>query len=769
MRGRRKLLARRGGTEQEWEGSKMTGMMDVDKLIKREMGKRTRTWSLRSVADHKDKYSSQDEQEEDKEPASGWPELNRKRMGDDGWLKKWYNGAQIQLTLLDQPGRWMTPKTWYNWAWGIGKFWWSFENRRQAAKGVSISSRRPSFDSNLGTEEEREQIKKAHNSEMPYFPPGVMNPRAFWRFCWDLTLVFFLMITLFAVTFRLAFEFTMFYRRHDPEKELEVGWGFYDSDLIFMEYFLDMFFFINWVFKFRTAFFKRIRKGTNDFVIVTEPKQILNHALGTSFFMDAACGVPWEMMYTLYKFVQRGVGIFEYDKNINADTYPPPSWTRLPRILMLWQVPGMFMNTRVSGMDKYVSSMREQFALHNGAIRMGKFLMVFYTVMHIIACVLFYLGSDFKSFKVHSIFNTPGGQAGLDKLPLSERNRGKSWITEVKIVISTCRATSGCATGRMAVLEAPITRQYIMSLYWVATTMTQCGYGDISPYTQYEVASLIFGMVCGATLYSYIVGNAASLINDMQGRSALVNEELDAVSSFMVEAGISKALRSKCLLFFSKHKMSPLTLLVPVTKDLPHELTAEVKLKIFARALYRPDLEKKGRQRFTPLLDGLRRDTLAKLLFNMYLQETVPLETLWLAGDQPPGVAFVLAGTLEIVDVEDNSVVCTIFPGNYVGENLLIPGEEISPFTVRTKGWCDIIMFSGEHLAEALNSSEEDEYWMLSVARARWSRFLACFRASKGLKHIRKSPDKWGDDVTSELIMRNVVRDVHQDRCVDAG
>lgn len=751
----------------------------------RKLRKRPDVKKRTSVADF-EKYLDKPEHQVE---LSQWPQLSRKRLGDDGWLRKWYNGAQIQLTKLDQPGRWFKPRTWGNYLWGLGKFWWTLQARSKAAQGVNHHNRRPSFESYLGTAEEREQIKNAHNSEMPQFSKYVLNPRSYWRFCWNIVLVILLLITLLLVLFRFAFEFRMFKKRHSSG---ERGWAFYDTELIYIEYAMDAFFFINWVFMFRTAYFRRIKAGSNDFVLITDPNDILMHHLRTTFFFHMLCGVPWELLHSLFRYWGSGIGLFQYTNScetnkdleqaiLNCTDYPPPSWTRFPRILMIFQVPSMFMNTRVSGMDRYVQSMREQFALHMGAVRVGKFLLFFYVVMHIIACVLFYFGSDYQGFVVYR--ESVIGSSAYARLTDFEKQQGKSWITEVKIVVSTCiedelDATLPChpQSGRVTVLEAPITRQYLMSLYWVATTMTQCGYGDLTPYTQYEVSALLIGMVFGATLYSYIVGNAASLLNDMQGRSALVNEELDLLSRFMVEAGISKSLRSKCLLFFSKHKMSPLTLLGPVTDGLPHDLTAEIKLRIFAKAFYRPDLTMKGRQKFSPLLDGIRRDTLAKLLFTMNLQETVPLETLWVAGDSPPGIAFVLAGALDIIDGEDNTVVATIFPGNHVGENLLIPGEEISPFTVRTKGWCDIIMFGAENLAEALNTSEEDEYWMLAIAKARWSRFLACYRTSKAVKSIWKLPDKWSAGsshnfgaghaprVSSELILRNVVKEVNADR-----
>jgi len=703
------------------------------------------------VYDLNDKYLVKEDVDEHV-ALSNWPQLSRKRKGGDGWFRKWYNAAQLQVTKLDQPGKSSKVLDFNGQVTGIWRYYASWFTRSKAAKGVQTGLRRPSLESYLGTQEERAEIRSSHNTEMPTFPPYVLNPRSFSRLCWDLTITACIGLTTFNVSFRMAFEMTMFKQR---VANGEKGWAYFDTDLMYFEYAMDFLFFVNFLMQARTAYFRKQRL-TNDYEIVTEPSKILTHWMRTWFIFDFVCGMPWEGIMNLYFFIAwDGMNPSEVYANENL---APPSWSRVPRMLMVVKVPMFLKNTRVSGMDKYVANLREQAALHSGLVRIIKFLGIFYISMHLIACVLFYCGSDHELFLVNRVQNTePSVYSAMSD---EELRQGKSWITEVKIVIATCEAladgTESCTSGRSTVLEAPISRQYLMSLYWVATTMTQCGYGDLTPYTQYEVASLLFGMVIGASMFSYIVGNASQLIDELQGRSALVNEELDSISRFMVEAGISKDLRSKCLLFFEKHLMSPMLLMPPVTEGLPQELISEIKLRIFKRALYRPDSEKPGVFRFNPLLEGLRRETLAKLLFKMKIQETVPLEVLWVEGDPPPGIVIVWSGTLEVVDSE-GAVVTTLFPGNFVGENLLVPGEECSPFTVRTKGWCDILMLSAEVIAEALNASEEDAYWMACVSQARWSRFLACFRASKSLKSVIVA-DKgaFENKLTSEAVLRAV-------------
>lgn len=63
-------------------------------------------------------------------------------------------------------------------------------------------------------------------------------------------------------------------------------------------------------------------------------------------------------------------------------------------------------------------------------------------------------------------------------------------------------------------------QKYLAALYWVFTTMTTVGYGDITPTNNIERIFAVAVMIFGATVFGYIVGSVAEMASQGQHKPA---------------------------------------------------------------------------------------------------------------------------------------------------------------------------------------------------------------------------------------------------------
>lgn len=64
-----------------------------------------------------------------------------------------------------------------------------------------------------------------------------------------------------------------------------------------------------------------------------------------------------------------------------------------------------------------------------------------------------------------------------------------------------------CSEHRVSVLS-----EYLSALYWAAMTISTVGYGDITPANDHERVFVIFGILVGASYFSYVVGSVCSVL-----------------------------------------------------------------------------------------------------------------------------------------------------------------------------------------------------------------------------------------------------------------
>ena len=122
--------------------------------------------------------------------------------------------------------------------------------------------------------------------------------------------------------------------------------------------------------------------------------------------------------------------------------------------------------------------------------------------------------------------------------------------------------------------------QYMTSFYFVVTTMTTVGYGDMSASTVYEQIYIVILMMCGVFVFSLVTGSVASILASMDVENAHLTEKLTILARLANRYDLPKALYSdikKTLKFDTQMATEEMEVFV---QSLPHQLRNRVAYTI---------------------------------------------------------------------------------------------------------------------------------------------------------------------------------------------
>lgn len=78
--------------------------------------------------------------------------------------------------------------------------------------------------------------------------------------------------------------------------------------------------------------------------------------------------------------------------------------------------------------------------------------------------------------------------------------------------------------------EAPIEEQYLASLYFIITTITTVGYGDITSKSPMEQLFCIVLMMIGVIAYSVAIGSFTSIMSSSDKKEERLRHKLELLS-----------------------------------------------------------------------------------------------------------------------------------------------------------------------------------------------------------------------------------------------
>ncbi|MEI6386595.1 MAG: ion transporter [Spirochaetota bacterium] len=95
--------------------------------------------------------------------------------------------------------------------------------------------------------------------------------------------------------------------------------------------------------------------------------------------------------------------------------------------------------------------------------------------------------------------------------------------------------------------------KYVRAMYWVTTTIATIGYGDYYPNHKvtYQIVYTIVVQVVGVGMYSYLIANVSSLVQNLDVARAAYQRKLEEVNSFLRAQNIPAPMQERVRDYYS--------------------------------------------------------------------------------------------------------------------------------------------------------------------------------------------------------------------------
>jgi len=94
--------------------------------------------------------------------------------------------------------------------------------------------------------------------------------------------------------------------------------------------------------------------------------------------------------------------------------------------------------------------------------------------------------------------------------------------------------------------------QYLFSCYWVISTMTTVGYGDVSAMNDTERAFSIFAMILGGSFYGLLIAKITNIVAESENNQRIFHKRLDEIALFVHDKHFPPELQRRVLRYYQK-------------------------------------------------------------------------------------------------------------------------------------------------------------------------------------------------------------------------
>ena len=231
--------------------------------------------------------------------------------------------------------------------------------------------------------------------------------------------------------------------------EIYCNSGNFFSITSLIDLFIDIIYLIDFIIHFFVAYYNE------DDILKTELHLIIINNLRTWFIIDLMCVIPFKTLFTIYDTQCEDIHFLSSYKNQNH-LYYLLVCLRLMKTFKLYQ--NAFFEYCDEILDKHVHY-NNYFNFYLGGT-------IFFTTIHLVTCILIFIG----------------------------KNEYPSWIIKFGF--------SDCSFGEL----------YFIGIYYIITTVTTVGYGDLTCVTPKEKVFGIIVEIVGIVAYSYVLTSISNYV-----------------------------------------------------------------------------------------------------------------------------------------------------------------------------------------------------------------------------------------------------------------
>mmetsp|Transcript_139439 Transcript_139439/g.338746 ORF Transcript_139439/g.338746 Transcript_139439/m.338746 type:complete len:346 (-) Transcript_139439:39-1076(-) len=219
--------------------------------------------------------------------------------------------------------------------------------------------------------------------------------------------------------------------------------------------------------------------------------------------------------------------------------------------------------------------------------------------------------------------------------------------------------------------------------------MTTVGYGDVYATNNAEMVYSIICMIAGATVFGYIVGSMASIVNQLNYGDSRYTEKMDEVVEYLRERNVTPELRKKIRKYYEyylarKSAFDETAILSELSDSLKREAVMHLNKDIIRKIPF-----------FEAQSDGF----ISFVMSIMSPMFCVPRDYIFQEGEIGLEMCFLVKGRVEVVQGsgEDEAVLKELGEGSFFGEIAILCATKRTA-SIRAITYCNLFVLLKDDL-----------------------------------------------------------------------